>query len=175
MKDAARRASPSASPITRLLPAPLLSATLLIVWLLLNQSVSLGHIALGTALAIAVPWFTERLRPDAPRLARPGTALRLLLLVLWDIVKSNIEVARRILGSESAIKPRFVWVPLSISDQSGIVTLAGIITMTPGTLSVDVTEDRRHLLIHAFNVDDEAALVAEIKARYEAPLMEIFQ
>lgn len=171
MKDAAR----PASPLTRLLPAPLLSATLLVVWLLLNQSGSLGHIALGTALAIMVPWFTNRLRPDASRLAQPGTALRLLLIVLWDIVKSNIEVARRILGPEAAIKPRFVWVPLSIRDENGVVVLAGIITMTPGTLSVDVTEDRRYLLIHAFNVDDEVALVADIKARYEAPLMEIFR
>ncbi|MFN7510538.1 MAG: Na+/H+ antiporter subunit E [Betaproteobacteria bacterium] len=158
----------------RLLPAPLLSAVLFAVWLLLNQSVSLGHIALAALLAVVLPWFTEPLRPERPRLRRPGLILRLGLVVLWDIVKSNVEVARRILSPEAAIKPRFVWVPLTIADPHGIAALAGIITMTPGTLSADLTDDRRHLLVHAFNVDDEPALVADIKARYEAPLLEIF-
>lgn len=170
--------SHSAQPtpsLARLLPAPLVSVVLFGTWLLLNQSISLGHVALGTALAIGVPLLTGKLRPDRPRLGRPQLALRLLSVVLWDIVKSNIEVARLILGPESAIKPCFVWVPLTIRDPHGIVMLAGIITMTPGTLSVDVTQDHGHLLIHAFNVDDEAALVADIKARYEAPLMEIFR
>jgi multicomponent K+:H+ antiporter subunit E len=94
--------------------------------------------------------------------------------VLKDIVTSNIDVARLILGRESAIQPRFVWVPLTITDPHGIVALAGIITMTPGTLSAELAPDRSHLLVHAFNVDDEAALIASIKTRYELPLMEIF-
>jgi len=157
-----------------LLPAPLVSATLLAAWLLLNQSLSIGHLLLGAALAWAVPWVCERFRDDRPRIGRPGAIVRLGAVVLYDIVVSNIEVARRILGPESAIRPRFVWVPLDIRDPHGIAALAGIITMTPGTLSSDLTDDRRHLLVHAFNVDDEAALVASIKARYEAPLMEIF-
>jgi multicomponent K+:H+ antiporter subunit E len=164
-----------ARPPFRVLPAPLLSLVLFAVWLTLNQSLSIGHLTLAALLAITVPWFSERLRPQAPRLKKPGRIVRFALLVLWDIVRSNVEVARRILGPESAIRPRFVWVPLAIRDPHGIVTLAGVITMTPGTLSAEVSEDRRHLLVHAFNVDDEAALVAEIKARYEAPLMEIFE
>ena len=160
--------------LSRMLPAPVLSLLLFVVWLMLNQSLSVGHLALGALLAITVPWFTERLRPDTPRLKRPGLIVRLALLVLWDIVRSNIDVARRILGPEAAIRPSFVWVPLSIRDPHGIITLAGVITMTPGTLSAEISSDRRHLLVHAFNVGDEAALVADIKSRYEAPLMEIF-
>jgi multicomponent K+:H+ antiporter subunit E len=158
----------------RFLPAPLLSAVLFVVWLLLNQSMSIGHLVLAATLAVVVPWFTERLRPERPRLARPLAATKLAAVVLLDIVKSNVDVARRILGPEAAIRPRFIWVPLSIRDPHGIITLAGVITMTPGTLSADLTEDRRFLLVHAFNVEDEAALIADIKARYEAPLLEIF-
>lgn len=157
-----------------LLPAPLVSATLFVAWLLLNQSLSVGHMALGALLAWALPWILERFREDRPRIRRPGAIVRLGAIVLYDIVMSNIEVARRILGPESAIRPRFVWVPLDIRDPHGIAALAGIITMTPGTLSSDLTDDRRHLLVHAFNVDDEVALVESIKTRYEAPLMEIF-
>jgi len=159
----------------RLLPAPLLSLVLAIVWPVLNQSWSLGQLLLGAALALAIPWFTEALRVDKPVLRRPGVALRLGLVVLKDIVTSNIDVARLILGRESAIRPGFVWLPLTITDPHGIVALAGIITMTPGTLSADLSPDRKHLLIHAFNVDDPAALIETIKSRYEAPLMEIFE
>lgn len=158
----------------RLLPAPLLSATLFVVWLLLNNTLDPAHVALAALLAVVVPWFTEPLRPERPRIGKPLMIARLGLVVLWDIVLSNIEVARRILGPESAIKPAFVWVPLDLTDAHAILSLAGIITMTPGTLSAELSPDRRHLLVHAFNVDDEVALIAQIKARYEMPLKEIF-
>lgn len=159
----------------KLVPAPLLSLVLFGAWLLLNNTVDPAHLVLAAVLALAIPWFTEPLRPDRPRLRRWGVAGRLALVVLWDIVLANIEIARRILGPESAIHSRFVWVPLSIRDPHGLVLLAGIITMTPGTLSSDLSEDRRWLLVHAFNVEDEAELVATIKRRYEAPLREIFE
>jgi len=94
--------------------------------------------------------------------------------VLLDIVLANFEVARRILGPEAALRPRFVWLPLDIRDPYGIAALAGIITLTPGTVSSDLSADRQYLLVHAFNCDDPAALVASIKQRYERPLMEIF-
>jgi len=159
----------------RRFPAPLLSATLFAVWLLLNNTLDPAQLVLGAALAIVVPWFTETLRPERPRIRKPLLIVRLGLVVLWDIVLSNIEVARRILGPEEAIKPAFVWMPLELTDPHAIVSLAGIITMTPGTLSAELSPDRRHLLVHAFNVDDEAALIAQMKARYEAPLKEIFE
>lgn len=159
----------------RWLPTPLLSALLFGVWLLLNNTLDAAHVVLAALLAVVVPRFTERLRPERPRIGKPLAIARLGLVVLWDIVLSNIEVARRILGPEDAIKPAFVWMPLDISDPHAIVSLAGIITMTPGTLSAELSADRRFLLVHVFNVDDEAALVAQMKARYEAPLKEIFE
>ncbi len=157
------------------LPAPLISALLFVAWLMLNQSASAGNLLLGALFALMLPWFTERLRPERPRLKAWCTIVRLGLVVLRDIVVSNIDVARRVLGPEAAIRSRFVWVPLTIRDPHGIVALAGIITMTPGTLSSDLSDDRRHLLVHALHCEDEAALVADIKARYEAPLVEIFE
>lgn len=159
----------------RLVPSPWLSAVLFVAWPLLNQSWSLAQVTLGAVLALLIPLLTQALRPERPVLRHPATIARLALVVLWDIVVSNVEVARRILGPEARIQPRFVWLPLTITDPHGIVTLAGIITMTPGTLSSELTEDRRHLLIHAFNVQDESALVADVKARYEAPLIDIFE
>lgn len=158
----------------RRLPAPLLSAVLFAVWLLLANSIDPAHVALAALLALAVPRFVDR-GADTPRLKRPASIARLALVVLWDIVRSNIDVARRILGPESALNPRFVQVPLDLRDTYGILLLSGIITMTPGTLTADVSDDRRHLLVHALNVVDEAALIDAIKSRYERPLREIFE
>lgn len=159
----------------RLLPAPFMSLLLALTWLLLNESASVGNLLLAALFGIAIPWWTERFRAERPRLKNFGVLARLLLVVLKDIVLSNITVARQVLGPESAIEPRFVWVPLSLRDPHGIVLLAGIITMTPGTLSSDLSDDRRHLLVHALHCTDEAGLIADIKARYEAPLIEVFE
>lgn len=168
----------------RLLPSPLLSAALLIAWLALNQSASTGHLILGAVFAVAIPLLTARLRaapdgepapPRRPALARWRAALRLAGVVAGDIVRANLQVARRILGPESAIRPGYVWLPLTLRHPHGRVLLAGIITMTPGTLSARFSDDGTHLLIHAFDLDDPVALIAEIRARYEAPLLEIFE
>jgi multicomponent K+:H+ antiporter subunit E len=159
----------------RLLPSPLLSLCLFVAWLMLNESASAGHLLLAALLAAGLPLLTDRLRPDKPVIRAPTVIVRLGAVVLTDIVLSNIDLTRRVLGPEHAIQPRFVWVPLDIRSPHGIVALAGIITMTPGTLSAELSDDRRHLLVHAFNVADEAALVADIKTRYESPLREIFE
>lgn len=159
----------------RWLPSPVLTVVLAVCWPVLNQSWSLGQVLLGLVLAVVVPWFTEPLRDQHPVIRKPGAIVRLGLRVLKDIVTSNIEVARLILGRESDIRPAFVWYPLALTDPHAIVALAGIITMTPGTLSADIMADRRYLLVHALHMDDEAALIATIHARYERPLMEIFQ
>jgi multicomponent K+:H+ antiporter subunit E len=158
----------------RLLPAPLMSCALLAAWLLLNGTLALGHILLGAVLALAIPWWTERLRPERPRLRSLFGVARLALVVLFDIVASAAVVARQILGPEARVKSTFVQVPLTIRDPHGIATLASIITMTPGTLSADLSDDRRFLLVHALHSDDPEALIEEVKRRYEEPLRAIF-
>ena len=158
-----------------LLPSPLISALLLVAWAMLAGALDPGTLLLGALLAVAIPLALRRMHPAWPAPSRPGIALRLALVVLRDIVVSSLVVARRVLGPEAAIRPRFVWLPLTIRDPHGIAALAGIVTMTPGTLSAEITEDRRLLLIHAFDVGDEAELIADIQRRYEAPLRAIFE
>ena len=157
----------------RLLPAPLLSLLLLLTWLMLNESLSAGHWLLGAMLALVLPWMTQTLRAESAQLRAWPVLMRLTLRVLRDIVVSNIEVARRVLGPEDALRSCFVWVPLALRSPHGIAALAGIVTLTPGTVSSELTVDRRHLLVHVLHCTDEAALVAEIKARYEAPLLQV--
>lgn len=158
----------------RVLPSPVSSLAILVLWLLLN-GLSPAHALLGVLLALALPRLLPAPAIASPPLGAPLVAARLVLVVLYDIVKANIEVALRILGPEDAIHPAFVWVPLDLRSPQGIAVFASIITMTPGTLSCEVSEDRRWLLVHALHTDDPAAVAVEVKARYERPLMAVFR
>jgi multicomponent K+:H+ antiporter subunit E len=158
----------------RILRSPLQSALLFAAWLLLNQTLAPGHVLLGAVLAVALPIVLDPRVGPFPRLRRPLRVAQLAAVVGYDIVISNIEVARRILGPQSALRPAFVRVPIELTDPYAIATLAGIITMTPGTLTCAVASDGHTLLVHGLHVEDADALVASIKSRYELPLKEIF-
>ncbi len=160
--------------LKRLFPHPIFSLVLLIVWLLLNNSLSAGHIILGTALALLLPWATVSFWDDRLQLHKPILALRFLLLVLWDITVANVRVAKLILGKPETLRPAFVHYPVALENDFAITVLAATISLTPGTVSIDVNRDHNVLLIHALDVDDKAALIAEIKSRYETPIKEIF-
>jgi len=162
------------SVVKRLLPHPIFSLVLLLVWLLLNNTLAAGHILLGSVIALVLPWATAGFWADRLHLHKPGLALRFLLLVFWDITVANIQVAKLILGSRRKLRPAFVHYPLELDNDFAITVLAATISLTPGTVSIDVSADHRTLLVHGLDVDDEEALIAEIKSRYEAPIKEIF-
>ncbi len=161
---------------SRWLPSPVLSLVLFFVWLLLNNSLSPGNLILALLLAWLIPLFTSRLETPGPTVQRPLAALRYLLVLLWDIVVANLQVAVLILGPKKRLRPGFVKVPLDLKESGPMTILASTVSLTPGTISADILAEgeRRILLIHVLDLADEAALVHTIKARYEAPLREIF-
>ncbi len=158
----------------RWIPSLPLSLTIFCFWLLMNSEITWGHVVLALVLALVVPIFAARLDREFARIGRLRSVPRMLWILGWDIVMSNIEVARRVLGRESRITPGFVWLPLDIANIHGIAALTSIITLTPGTVSAVLSDDRRHLLVHVFNLKDPDQVIRHIKQRYEAPLMEIF-
>jgi multicomponent K+:H+ antiporter subunit E len=160
----------------RWIPSPPLSFALFIVWLLLNQSLEAATLASAAVLAVAVPLLTKGLRPATVRMRKPGVALRLSFVVTFDMLKSACDVARLLLTRRtSRIASKFVQIPLEMRDPNGLAVLAMVMCLTPGTAWGEVAFDRSMLLIHVFDLDDEAAFVAMIKTRYERPLMEIFE
>lgn len=170
----------------RWLPTPFRSLLLFCVWLLLNNSVSVGHLILAVFLAIVIPLLTFRFRDPQPLILRPGLAIRHFLLVLYDIVTANVQVAILILGPTKRLRPAFVKIPLDLSHEMPITILASTVSLTPGTVSAEVYPApetinpadepvQRFLLIHVLDLEDEAQLIQTIKQRYEAPLKEIFQ
>ena len=160
----------------RLIPSPPLSLALFVIWLLLNQSLEASTLLSGVLLAIAVPLLTKGLRPATVRMRRPGVALRLCGVVLYDMSVSVFAVARALLTRRSEnIQASFLRIPLDMRDPNGLAVLSMIMCLTPGTAWGEVAFDRSTLLIHVFDLDDEAAFIAQIKRRYERPLMEIFE
>lgn len=158
----------------RWLPSLPLSLTVFCFWLLMNDEISVGQIVLALLLALTIPLFAARLDREFARIGRLSSIPRMLGVLALDIVRSNITVALQVLGPERKIRPGFIWVPLDIGNIHGIAALTSIITLTPGTVSSALSDDRRYLLVHVLNLDDADEVIRQIKTRYEAPLMEIF-
>ncbi|MCE0464238.1 MULTISPECIES: Na+/H+ antiporter subunit E [Pseudomonas] len=160
----------------RLFPAPWLSLALWMLWLVLNLSVSAGHVLLGAALGFLAPLLMRPLRPRPIRIRRPWTVLRLFLRVGFDVLVSNLAVAWGVVSAgRRPPRSRFVKVPLDLHDANGLAALSMITTVIPGTVWSELALDRSILLMHVFDLDDEASFIAHFKATYERPLMEIFQ
>lgn len=161
--------------IKRIFPHPLLSLLLLIVWTMLVNKVTLGNLLLGGIIGIALPIMTAAYWPERPLLKNPLRVVSYILLVLWDIVVANVQVALIILFKpRDKINSQWVVVPLELTSPEAITTLAGTITMTPGTVTALLSADAGSLLVHCLHTDDPEAVSQEIKTRYEARLKEIF-
>jgi multicomponent K+:H+ antiporter subunit E len=157
------------------LPHPILTLFLAVIWLGLVNKLTPGNVLLGLGLGIAIPMMTAPYWPDRPRLARPLKIAEYMLIVLWDIVVANFQVAAIILFKRNAdIRSAFITVPTDLTAPEAITVLAGTITMTPGTLSAMLCADGRSILVHALHVDDPDAVRDAIKDRYERRLKEIF-
>ena len=159
----------------RVLPAPLLSVGLFVLWFVLNGSVSAGHVVLAAVLAITVPILSAPLRPLPVRVRRPGAVLRLIGIVACDVVLSNIAIGAGVLFRRRPPHGGFVRIPLELRDANAIAVLALITTIVPGTVWSELARDRSMFLLHVFDLADEAEFVAFFKRRYERPLIEIFE
>ncbi len=162
--------------VRRLLPQPVTSLMIFGLWLVLSGA-GWGAVLMALVLATALPLATRRFWPAPPRVHSYGVAVRLVGRVLVDIVSANLTVARQVLGPVERLRPAFFEIPVELDDPFVATLLGGIISLTPGTVTIDVDmEDGRpvRLHVHGLDVPDEAAAVAAIKARYEAPLKEIF-
>jgi multicomponent K+:H+ antiporter subunit E len=160
----------------RILPFPFLSAGLLIMWLLLNQTLAAGQVILGGVLALVAPWILAALEPPKLRIRRPVQILRLSFRVLADIVRSNIAVGLIVLQPKRRThEAGFVDITLELSDHYGLAVLACIITSTPVTLWVNFEPATGILTIHVLDLVDRESWIRTIKSRYERPLMEIFE
>lgn len=161
----------------RWLPSPRLSASVLLMWLLLNQSIELAHWLLGVTLGIVAPLLSRPLQPHGyARIRRPLALLRLLWFSAIEIIRSCFSVTMIILLRRSAdIDSQFIRVPLDLRSPHGLALLSCLINSTPGTVWADLLPEKHELLLHIFDLHDEAWWIDTIKMRYERPIIEVFE
>ena len=158
-----------------LLPHPFLTLLLTVVWVLLQNSVTSGMVVFGLILGIIIPRVTVIWWPDRPRAFRLTRMIPYMLLVLWDILVANVQVAWIVLTRpNSKLRPAWVVVPLELKQPEAITILAGTITLTPGTVSADLSDEGHSLLVHALDAPDPDEIRDQIKERYERRLKGIF-
>ncbi len=158
-----------------LFPHPLLTILLAVVWILLQSEFSPGMFVFGVILGIIIPTLTAAWWPDRPRGFHTGRMTAYVLLVIWDIVVANIQVAWIVLTRPNEkLRQAWVVVPLDLRQPEAITVLAGTITLTPGTISADLSDEGHSLLVHTLDTDDPDGVRDEIKRRYESRLKEIF-
>lgn len=160
----------------RYFPAPWFSLALAVLWLVLNLSVSPGNLILAAVLGFLAPLLMSPLRPLPVSIKRPGAIFKLFFLVGRDVIVSNLQVGWTVWNARRR-PPRsaFVKVPLDLNDANGLAALAMITTVVPGTVWSELALDRSVLLMHVFDLEDEAQFIEHFKTTYERPLMEIFQ
>lgn len=160
----------------KLFPHPGLSLVLIVVWLLLWNRFSLGALVLGLLTGLLVPLLTAPYWPNRPRLRFGWAMIDYVLIVLWDVVIANFHVARIILFRRNPdLRSAWLAIPLDLRSPEAITVLAGTISLTPGTVSADVSGDGRVLLVHSLDVADREEEVRRIKNRYERRLTRIFR
>jgi multicomponent K+:H+ antiporter subunit E len=158
-----------------LLPHPFLTLILAVVWTLLQNEVSAGMVVFGIILGIIIPQGTSIWWPDTPKGFRLGKMIAYSIMVIRDILVANVEVAWVVLTvPNSKLKPAWIVVPLELRQPEAITVLAGTITLTPGTVSADLSDEGHSLLVHVLHTHDPDAVRDEIKTRYERRLKEIF-
>ncbi|SFP42398.1 Na+/H+ antiporter subunit E [Tranquillimonas alkanivorans] len=162
--------------IRRLLPHPYLTALLTAVWMVLHNSLSLGAFVVGLILGLLIPVFTAAYWPKRPALKKPLRILEYVGILLWDILVANMVVAATILFKSNAnIRSTWVAIPLDIRTPEAITALASTITLTPGTVSADLSSEGSTLLVHCLDAEDPDEVRDQIKQRYERRLKEIFE
>ncbi|RDW12944.1 Na+/H+ antiporter subunit E [Paracoccus thiocyanatus] len=162
--------------IRRLFPHPWLSLALVLVWMGLVNRWAVGSLVFAAIIGLVVPLVTAPYWPGANGYRAPHRIPAYFMMVLWDIARANFTVARIVLFMpRRALQPAWIAVPLDLRHPEAITALAATITLTPGTVSCDLSEDGRALLVHAMHAPDPDAVLDEIKTRYEARLKEIFE
>lgn len=147
---------------------------LALIWGVVTNSFSPSNLIFGFVLAYLCLWLVRE-RFDQHDFYRPFRILRLAALFVYELALSGYRVARDTLSPRMEFRPAIVAFPLELQSPLGIMLLANLITLTPGTLSVDVSTDRSTLYIHAMDVDDADELRADIRNGFERRIREALE
>ncbi len=115
----------------RILPHPVLSLILIVLWLMLAQHVTAGSVLMAIALAVSIPLFTSEFWPERPKVHSWGALIKFMPVFLWDVLVANLRVAWLIVNVGRTLRPYWLVIPLDLQNPHGITTLANVISLTP--------------------------------------------
>jgi multicomponent Na+:H+ antiporter subunit E len=152
-----------------------LSLIFAVIWSAITGSASLQNLLLGFALSTLALWIVRGEIHAAGYIRRLGRILSLLRLFLRELALSAWKVAILVLSPRMVVKPGIFAFPLTVDRDFEITLLANLITLTPGTLSVDVSPDRRTLFVHALDCSDVEGARRDIAEGFERKILEAFR
>lgn len=156
--------------------ALVINLLLAFAWAAMTGSFSLGALLTGAVIGYFALWISAPLiGVDRLYFVRVYRTARLALFFLWELLLSSIRVAWDVIRPVPQNRPAIIEMPLSVKSDIEILLVTNLISLTPGTLSVDVTPDRKTLLVHAMFADDPDRLVGELKDGMERMVMEVFE
>jgi len=153
----------------------LLNILLAIAWAALTGSFQPVDLLFGFVLGYLVLWITTRMGKPSQYFRRIPLVLGLLGHFLLDLLRANIRMAGIILSPKMKLRPAVIAVPLILKSEPAIILLANLMTLTPGTLTLDISNDRRMLYIHTVYLDDPEAFKQQLLDGYEKRLKELFE
>tara|TARA_R110002020_G_scaffold87764_8_gene216083 strand:- start:6964 stop:7443 length:480 start_codon:yes stop_codon:yes gene_type:complete len=154
----------------------LMIAGLAFVWAAITGNFSALNLLLGAAIGAVTALLLRNSFASPQVLRRLRRIGGLMLLFVWELLGSAVRVAIIVLTPDlkSALRPAIIAYPLTVKSDAEITLLANMITLTPGTLSIDVAEDRSVIYVHVLQLGDREALVAGIANGFERRIREIF-
>jgi len=170
-----RRYEDNRTYMERWLPHPLLTFVLVLLWMALLNSFTIGGLVVGLVLGMTIPIYTANFWPERPVIRRPTQVISFICILMFDVVVANIQVAYRIVFRRpEQLNTKWITVPLDLTSPEAITALTATITLTPGTVASDLSADGRSLLVHCLDVGSEKEMVRTIKDRYESRIKAIF-
>jgi multicomponent Na+:H+ antiporter subunit E len=151
------------------------NVALALVWVVLTGRTGPGDFAVGFLVGSVVVYFVRRAGGVPRPFVKVYQSVDLLVFFLWQLVLANVKIAHDVVTPRHLMRPAIVAVPLDATSDVEIGFLSNLITLTPGTLAVDVSPDRSILYVHALYVRDRDELIAEIKQGFERRVLEVLQ
>ncbi|MBN1301950.1 MAG: Na+/H+ antiporter subunit E [Melioribacteraceae bacterium] len=145
------------------------------VWMFLNGNLDFINFIEGFAVGFIILWMSTYAKSSSRYFGKIPKVFNFVFYFIYELIVANIKVAYDILTPRHRMNPAVFAVPLDVKTDIEITLLANVITLTPGTLSLDVSNDKKVLYVHAAYVKDREEFVREIKEGFEKKLMEIFE
>ena len=146
---------------------------LAVVWAAITGNFAPGNMVLGFALGFLVLFVARRVSGSADYARRLMQALGLAAYFLWELILSNLRVAADVLRPTRRLRPGVIAIPLDARTDAEIVLLANLITVTPGSLSLDVSADRQTLYLHVMHFADPEAVRRKVKEGFERRILAV--